>query len=81
MGVSGSSRLTTAFMMSLVRKSLVSSPIGWISWAIQVLLATHHHSTPLVDAFVLMSGLASIRLIRYLDALRASNKRRQGKEH
>eukprot|EP00529_Nitzschia_sp_RCC80_P003324 CAMPEP_0113468028 /NCGR_PEP_ID=MMETSP0014_2-20120614/15129_1 /TAXON_ID=2857 /ORGANISM="Nitzschia sp." /LENGTH=1075 /DNA_ID=CAMNT_0000360375 /DNA_START=266 /DNA_END=3490 /DNA_ORIENTATION=- /assembly_acc=CAM_ASM_000159 len=29
MGVSGASRLTTAFMMSLVRKNLVSSPIGW----------------------------------------------------
>jgi hypothetical protein len=34
MGLSGASRLTTAFMMSLVRKNIVSSPIGWVSWAV-----------------------------------------------
>lgn len=81
MGVSGSSRLTTAYMMSLVRKSLVSSPIGWISWAVQVLLATHHPSSILSDFFVLISGLSSIRLIRYLEVRRSGNKKRQGKQH
>ncbi len=81
MGVSGSSRLTTAYMMSLVRKSLVSSPIGWVSWAVQVLLATHHPSSYLVDFLVLISGLSSIRLIRYLELRRAGNKKRDGKEH
>lgn len=81
MGVSGSSRLTTAYMMSLVRKSLVSSPIGWVSWAMQVLLATHHPSSLLVDLLVLVSGLSSVRLIRYLEVRRSGNKKRHGKHH
>jgi hypothetical protein len=81
MGVSGSSRLTTAYMMSLVRKSLVSSPIGWVSWAVQVLLATHHPSSFVVDLLVLISGLSSIRLIRYLEVRRSGSKKRHGKQH
>ena len=43
MGVNGASRLTTAFMMSLVRKNLVSSPIGWISWAVSTQLCRLNH--------------------------------------
>jgi hypothetical protein len=70
MGVSGASRLTTAFMMSLVRKNLVSSPIGWVSWSIQVLLATYYPHWTLLDIVVLVVGLSSIRLIRYLDGQR-----------
>jgi hypothetical protein len=76
MGVSGSSRLTTAFMMSLVRKNLVSSPIGWVSWAIQVLVATYYPSWSLLDQVVLVVGLSSIRLIRYLEGHRLKDKRR-----
>jgi hypothetical protein len=76
MGVSGSSRLTTAFMMSLVRKNLVSSPIGWVSWAIQVLVATYYPSWPLLDQVVLVVGLSSIRLIRYLEGHRLKDKKR-----
>jgi hypothetical protein len=68
LGVSGPSRLTAAFMMSLVRKSLISSPIGWVSWAVQVLFVTYHPASLFVDLFVLISGLSSIRLIRYLEA-------------
>jgi hypothetical protein len=75
MGVSGASRLTTAYMMSLVRKNLVSSPIGWVSWAVQVLLTTYHSSWAFLDPAVLVVGLSSIRLIRYLDGQRERNKR------
>ena len=70
MGVSGASRLTTAFMMSLVRKNLVSSPIGWMSWAIQVLFATYYRASSMLDQVVLVVGLSSIRLIRYLEGKR-----------
>jgi hypothetical protein len=79
MGVSGASRLTTAFMMSLVRKNLVSSPIGWVSWAIQVLVATYYPSWKFLDQLVLVVGLSSIRLIRYLEGKRCKEKRPNGK--
>ena len=76
LGVSGASRLTTAFMMSLVRKNLVSSPVGWVSWAVQVLVATHYPSWKLLDHVVLVVGLSSIRLIRYLEGERFKEKKR-----
>jgi hypothetical protein len=79
MGVSGASRLTTAFMMSLVRKNIVSSPIGWISWAVQVLVATYYSSSSLLDQVVFVVGLSSIRLIRYLEVQRANVKSQSGK--
>jgi hypothetical protein len=79
MGVSGASRLTTAFMMSLVRKNLVSSPIGWVSWAIQVLVATYYPSWKFLDPVVLVVGLSSIRLVRYLEGERFEEKKRNGK--
>jgi hypothetical protein len=79
MGVSGASRLTTAFMMSLVRKNMVSSPIGWISWAVQVVLATYYPSSSLLDQTVFVVGLSSIRLIRYLEGQRANVKSQSGK--
>jgi hypothetical protein len=77
MGVSGASRLTTAFMMSLVRKNLVSSPIGWVSWAIQVLVATYYPNWTFLDSIVIVVGLSSIRLIRYLDGQRLRKKHRR----
>lgn len=76
MGVSGSSRLTTAYMMSLVRKNLVSSPIGWSSWAIQVLIATYYPSWSLLDVSVLAVGLSSIRLVRYLEGLQEKHNKK-----
>jgi hypothetical protein len=76
MGVSGASRLTTAFMMSLVRKNLVSTPIGWLSWAIQVLAATYVSQGALLDILVAIVGLSSIRMIRSLDGERAKKQGR-----
>jgi hypothetical protein len=74
-GFSSASRLTTAFMMSLVRKKIVSSPIGWTSWAIQVLVATYYSRWILLDQVVLVVGLSSIRLIRFLENRRVQRKR------
>jgi hypothetical protein len=76
MGISNASRLTTAFMMSLIRKNLVSSPIAWVSWSVQVLVATHFPEWKLLDHIVLVLGLSSIRLIRYLDGQRERKRRR-----
>jgi hypothetical protein len=80
-GVSGSSRLTTAFMMSLVRKNSISCPIGWVSWAVQVLLATYYSPSSMLDQVILVVGLSSIRLIRYLEGKRSKEKSRHVKSN
>lgn len=76
-GDSGASRLTTAFMMALVRRNLAFSPIGWVSWAVQVLVATYLDVWILRDTIVLLLGLSSFRLIRYLDQKRLKKKRKR----
>jgi hypothetical protein len=78
-GVSGSSRLTTAFMMSLIRKNILSSPLGIISWSIQVMIATYYHSWDLIEYAILVIGLSSIRLIRYLEVIQRNKRIRHGK--
>jgi len=76
-GDSGASRLTTAFMMSLVRRNLVFSPIGWVSWAVQVLVATYLDFWILRDTIVFLLGMSSFRLIRYFDQKRLKRKRKR----
>jgi hypothetical protein len=78
-GVSGSNRLTTAFMMSLIRKNILSSPLGVISWSIQVMIATYYNSWDLIDYVILVIGLSSIRLIRYLEVIQRNKRIRHGK--
>jgi hypothetical protein len=74
-GDSGASRLTTAFIMSLVRRNLVFSPIGWVSWAIQVLVTTYYPTWPFLDHCILVVGLSSIRLIRYIEHKRLKERK------
>ena len=78
-GVSGSSRLTTAFMMSLIRKNILSSPLGVISWSIQIMIATYYNSWDQIDYAILVIGLSSIRLIRYLEIIQRNKRIRQEK--
>jgi hypothetical protein len=66
-GTSGVNRLTAAFVLSLLRKSIISSPIGWVSWAIQVLLGNYCSSWIFLELLILFIGLSSIRLIRFVD--------------
>eukprot|EP00532_Pseudo-nitzschia_australis_P018680 CAMPEP_0168304626 /NCGR_PEP_ID=MMETSP0142_2-20121227/47413_1 /TAXON_ID=44445 /ORGANISM="Pseudo-nitzschia australis, Strain 10249 10 AB" /LENGTH=889 /DNA_ID=CAMNT_0008255895 /DNA_START=494 /DNA_END=3160 /DNA_ORIENTATION=+ len=73
-GVKSTNRLITAYNMVLVRKCLIKSPIGWISWSIQVLMATYCSSWVLLDYLILLIGFSSIRLIRYLDAHQLQRK-------
>jgi hypothetical protein len=84
LGVSGSGRLTSAYLMSLIRKSLAPSPVGWVSWALQVLVATYHPASFTVELLVLITGLSSIRLIRYMEVQRhvgGNTKTRHRKRH
>ena len=74
-GASSTNRLTTAFVLSILRKSLLSSPIGWVSWALQVLLVAYYSSSIFLDIFILLIGLSSIRLIRFLDLQQTRGKR------
>jgi len=69
-GARGTDLLTMAFVLSILRKSILSSPIAWVSWAFQILLATFSPSCMVLDILVLLIGLSSIRLIRFLDMQR-----------
>ncbi len=69
-GATGTDLLTVAFVISVLRKSLLSSPIAWVSWALQILLAAFLRSCIFLDVLVLLIGLSSIRLIRFLDTQR-----------
>ena len=75
-GAGGSSQLTTAYMMSLIRRNILSSPVGWLSWSLQVVLATYQHSWYFLDCTIVLIGLSSIRLIRYLDTQRGVQRKR-----
>ena len=66
-GATCTNRLTMAFVLSILRKSIVSSPIAWVSWAVQVLLGAFSRSCVFLDVLILFIGLSSIRLIRFLD--------------
>jgi len=80
-GASSTNRLTTAFVLSILRKSILSSPIGWVSWALQILLAAYYSSWIFLDVLILLIGLSSIRLVRFLDAQRTRGKRRYEKSN
>ena len=74
-GTRGTNRLAPAFVLSILRKSILSSPIGWVSWALQVLLASYYRSCMVLDMLILLIGFSSIRLIRFIDLQRARGKR------
>ncbi len=69
-GARGTDLLAMAFVLSILRKSILSSPIAWVSWAFQILLAAFSPSCTVLDILVLLIGLSSIRLIRFLDMQR-----------
>jgi len=75
-GKSGTNQLTTAFLLSIIRNSIITSPVGWISWAVQILLADYISPWICLDIFILLIGLSSIRLIRFLDLQRLEVKQR-----
>jgi hypothetical protein len=77
MSENGSYRLTTAFMMCLIRNGRVASPIGWISWALQVLITNYGCCNgKVMDLTVLIVGLTSLRI----QDITSSSQREKRKE-
>jgi len=59
-------RLVLAYLLSLVRHGLLLSPVAWIGWSTQILLATYLPGGILLDLFLVVVGLAFIRLVSTL---------------
>lgn len=55
-------RLLLAYMLSVVRANLIFSPVAWVSWAIQGLVAVYFPANLVSEGFLVMVGLASVRL-------------------
>ena len=56
-------RLMLAYLLSLVRSSLILSPVAWVSWALQVLATAYLPAGLVLNYFLIFIGLATIRLI------------------
>ena len=59
-------RLTIAYFLSLTKHGLVLSPVAWVGWSTQVLLAAYLPSGYLLDVVLLVVGLAFVRLVSTL---------------
>ena len=67
MSLSGSGRLISAYILTIIRKDLLFSPIAWLSSALQLLIASYLHWVPWIDLFILVFGLASVRFSQFLN--------------
>jgi hypothetical protein len=66
MSLSGSGRIISAYILTIIQKDLLFSPIAWLSSALQVLIATYLHWIPWIDLLILVLGLASVRFSQFL---------------
>jgi hypothetical protein len=66
MTLGGSGQLMSAYILSILRKGLLFSPIAWLGSALQLLVASHLHWIPWIDLLVVGIGLASIRFSQFL---------------
>jgi hypothetical protein len=57
----------SAYILSIVRKGLLFSPIAWLGSALQLLVASHLRWIPWMDLLVVGIGLASIRFSQFLE--------------
>ena len=80
MTLNGPGRLITAFVILILRLGLLVSPTAWLCIALQVLMASYMHWIPLIDLYVVLVGLASIRLIIFLDQCNQAAKDIRAKE-
>jgi hypothetical protein len=69
MTVRSSFRLTQAYTLALTTKSLLLSPVAWIGWSFQLLIATYIPAGYLLNAFLFVLGMATIRLVDTLQAI------------
>jgi hypothetical protein len=69
MTVRSSFRLTQAYTLALTKKSLLLSPVAWIGWSLQILIATYIPAGYLLNAFLFVVGMATIRLVDTLQVI------------
>lgn len=55
-------RLLLAYVLSMMRANLILSPVAWVSWSVQVLISVYFPTNLVTEAFLLLIGLASVRL-------------------
>lgn len=69
MSFNPSMRLIFAYLLSLFRSGLPLSLVSWLSWSIQILAVRYFPSQHalLLDYFVLVFGLSSLRFLRILE--------------
>jgi hypothetical protein len=79
MSFGGSGRLMSAYVLTILRKDLLFSPIAWLSSALQLLIASYLRWIPWIDLLILVIGLASVRFSHFL-AKGASTKTIKAKE-
>lgn len=60
---SSSVRLSLAFFLSMTKNGMLLSPLAWLGWSIQVLLAWYCPSGYLLDSMLVLVGLAFLRLV------------------
>jgi hypothetical protein len=61
--VSSSVRLIFAYILSLIKSGLLLSPVAWLGWSLQVLLAAYTSSGYLLDSVLFVVGMALLRLV------------------
>lgn len=56
-------RMILAYVLSLFKRGLILSPVAWIGWSVQVLLAAYVPAGSVLNAIQFFLGLAFIRLV------------------
>jgi len=73
-------RLILAYTLSVLKSCLILSPVAWVSWALQVLIAFYFPLFVGLDIFLLFFGCASIWLVRKLQAGDVQTKKELAKK-
>jgi hypothetical protein len=56
-------RMILAYLLSLVKRGLILSPIAWVGWSIQILLSSYLPAGSILNSLLFFIGLAFIRLV------------------
>lgn len=59
-------RMILAYLLSLVKRGLILSPVAWVGWSVQVLLSTYLPVGLVLNSLLYFLGLAFIRLVTML---------------
>jgi hypothetical protein len=72
-----SSRLMLAYVLSLLRSSLILSPVAWVCWSVQIVLSVYLPCNKLTECLLLLLGLASVRLCAVVQATEGAKSNRE----